>query len=107
MGCAIFAAVSGSSAATAAPIGKMSLPALLQRGYHRPMAMGSLAGAGAQLLAQRQGGVARRRQPRVQQRPGRSGTAGPAGRRAPAAAGRARTAPGAAPRCPRAAISSR
>ncbi|EFH12915.1 TRAP transporter large permease [Teichococcus cervicalis] len=46
IGCAIFAAVSGSSAATAATIGKMSLPALLQRGYHRPMAMGSLAGAG-------------------------------------------------------------
>ncbi|MFB9970807.1 TRAP transporter large permease subunit [Pseudoroseomonas cervicalis] len=42
IGCAIFAAVSGSSAATAATIGKMSLPALLQRGYHRPMAMGSL-----------------------------------------------------------------
>jgi tripartite ATP-independent transporter DctM subunit len=46
IGCGIFAAVSGSSAATAATIGKMSLPALLQRGYHAPMAIGSLAGAG-------------------------------------------------------------
>lgn len=46
IGCAIFAAVSGSSAATAATVGKMSLPALTQRRYHLPMAMGSLAGAG-------------------------------------------------------------
>lgn len=46
IGCGIFAAVSGSSAATAATIGKMSLPALTQRGYHAPMAIGSLAGAG-------------------------------------------------------------
>ena len=46
IGCGIFAAVSGSSAATAATIGKMSLPALVQRGYHAPMAIGSLAGAG-------------------------------------------------------------
>ncbi len=46
IGCGIFAAVSGSSAATAATIGKMSLPALMQRGYHQPMAIGSLAGAG-------------------------------------------------------------
>ncbi|MBP0464883.1 TRAP transporter large permease subunit [Roseomonas sp. PWR1] len=46
IGCGIFAAVSGSSAATAATIGKMSLPALTQRGYHVPMAVGSLAGAG-------------------------------------------------------------
>jgi len=46
IGCGIFAAVSGSSAATAATIGKMSLPALLARGYHPPMAIGSLAGAG-------------------------------------------------------------
>lgn len=46
IGCGIFAAVSGSSAATAATIGKMSLPALTQRGYHLPMAIGSLAGAG-------------------------------------------------------------
>ena len=46
IGCGIFAAVSGSSAATAATIGKMSLPGLLRRGYHPPMAIGSLAGAG-------------------------------------------------------------
>ncbi len=46
LGCGIFAAVSGSSAATAATIGRMSLPALLARGYHAPMAIGSLAGAG-------------------------------------------------------------
>jgi tripartite ATP-independent transporter DctM subunit len=46
IGCGIFAAVSGSSAATTATIGKMSLPALLERGYHKPLAMGSLAGAG-------------------------------------------------------------
>ncbi len=46
IGCGIFAAVSGSSAATAATVGKMSLPALTQRGYHVPMAVGSLAGAG-------------------------------------------------------------
>jgi tripartite ATP-independent transporter DctM subunit len=46
IGCGIFAAVSGSSAATAATIGKMSLPALRARRYHEPMAIGSLAGAG-------------------------------------------------------------
>ncbi|MBE9605449.1 TRAP transporter large permease subunit [Acetobacteraceae bacterium H6797] len=46
IGCGIFAAVSGSSAATAATIGKMALPALTSRGYHGPMAIGSLAGAG-------------------------------------------------------------
>ncbi len=46
IGCGIFAAVSGSSAATSATVGKMSLPALISRGYHQPMAIGSLAGAG-------------------------------------------------------------
>ena len=45
-GCAIFAAVSGSSAATCATIGKMSLPELQRRGYPEMMALGSLAGAG-------------------------------------------------------------
>lgn len=45
-GCAIFAAVSGSSAATCATIGKMSLPELQRRGYPESMALGSLAGAG-------------------------------------------------------------
>jgi len=46
IGCGIFAAVSGSSAATAATICKMSLPALRARRYLEPMAIGSLAGAG-------------------------------------------------------------
>jgi C4-dicarboxylate transporter, DctM subunit len=45
-GCAIFAAVSGSSAATCATIGKMSLPELSRRGYPDGIAIGSLAGAG-------------------------------------------------------------
>ncbi|MDP3084783.1 MAG: TRAP transporter large permease subunit [Rubrivivax sp.] len=45
-GCAIFAAVSGSSAATCATIGKMSLPELKARGYPDGIAIGSLAGAG-------------------------------------------------------------
>jgi tripartite ATP-independent transporter DctM subunit len=46
VGCAIFAAVSGSSAATCATIGKMSLPELKSRGYPDGIAIGSLAGAG-------------------------------------------------------------
>ena len=46
VGCAIFAAVSGSSAATCATIGKMSLPELSKRGYPDIMSIGSLAGAG-------------------------------------------------------------
>ena len=46
VGCAIFAAVSGSSAATCATIGKMSLPELARRGYPDLMSLGSLAGAG-------------------------------------------------------------
>src|SRR5512147_60011 len=46
IGCAIFAAVSGSSAATCATIGKITLPELKKRGYPDDMAMGSLAGAG-------------------------------------------------------------
>jgi len=46
IGCGIFAAISGSSAATAATIGKMTVPELLRRGYHEPMVIGSLAGAG-------------------------------------------------------------
>jgi C4-dicarboxylate transporter DctM subunit len=46
IGCAIFAAVSGSSAATCATIGKMSLPELARRGYPDGIAIGSLAGAG-------------------------------------------------------------
>ena len=45
-GCAVFAAVSGSSAATCATIGKMTLPELKQRGYPDDMVIGTLAGAG-------------------------------------------------------------
>ncbi|MEM6373495.1 MAG: TRAP transporter large permease, partial [Pseudomonadota bacterium] len=41
-----FAAVSGSSAATTAIVGKVSLPEVDKRGYDRELAMGSLAGAG-------------------------------------------------------------
>jgi tripartite ATP-independent transporter DctM subunit len=46
IGCTIFAAVSGSSAATAATIGKMTLPELAKRGYPEGITIGSLAGAG-------------------------------------------------------------
>ncbi len=46
VGCTIFAAVSGSSAATVSTIGKMSIPELRRRGYPEAMAVGTLAGAG-------------------------------------------------------------
>lgn len=46
VGSTLFAAVSGSSAATTAIVGKVSLPELQARGYDRKLAMGSLAGAG-------------------------------------------------------------
>jgi C4-dicarboxylate transporter DctM subunit len=46
IGCTIFAAVSGSSAATCATIGKMTLPELKKRGYPEAMTIGTLAGAG-------------------------------------------------------------
>jgi tripartite ATP-independent transporter DctM subunit len=46
IGCGIFAAVSGSSAATAATIGKIALPELKQRGYDETLSIGSLAGSG-------------------------------------------------------------
>jgi C4-dicarboxylate transporter, DctM subunit len=45
-GCTIFAAVSGSSAATAATIGKISIPELQKRGYPDNLTIGTLAGAG-------------------------------------------------------------
>ncbi|SKA34738.1 TRAP transporter, DctM subunit [Enhydrobacter aerosaccus] len=45
-GCALFAAISGSSVATAAAIGSVALPQLVQRGYDRPLAAGSLAAGG-------------------------------------------------------------
>ncbi len=46
LGCAIFAAVSGSSAATAATIGRMTIPELARRGYDPLMSIGTLAGSG-------------------------------------------------------------
>jgi tripartite ATP-independent transporter DctM subunit len=46
IGCTIFAAVSGSSAATCATIGKMTLPELAKRGYPESMTIATLAGAG-------------------------------------------------------------
>ena len=46
IGCTIFAAVSGSSAATCATIGKMTLPELKARGYPEGVTVGTLAGAG-------------------------------------------------------------
>ncbi|WP_373236880.1 TRAP transporter large permease [Cohaesibacter celericrescens] len=44
--CSIFAAISGSSAATTQVVGRISLTELLRRGYSRDIAIGSLAGAG-------------------------------------------------------------
>ncbi len=44
-GCTIFAAVSGSSAATLSTVGKMSIPELRKRGYPEHMIIGTLAGA--------------------------------------------------------------
>src|SRR5215470_4187913 len=46
IGCSIFAAISGSSAATTQVVGRISLAELLKRGYSRDIAVGSLAGAG-------------------------------------------------------------
>ncbi len=46
VGCGIFAAVCGSSAATVATIGRMSLPELKQQGYDQNLSIGSLAGSG-------------------------------------------------------------
>lgn len=44
--CTVFAAVSGSSAATTATVGKITIPELHARGYDRTLSVGSLAGAG-------------------------------------------------------------
>ncbi len=46
LGCALFAAVSGSSTATCATVGKITIPELKKRGYDPDLASGSLAGAG-------------------------------------------------------------
>ena len=46
LGCAIFAAISGSSAATVATVGKMAIPELRKRNYPEKMIIGTLAGSG-------------------------------------------------------------
>ncbi len=46
VGCALFAAISGSSAATVATVGKMSIPELRKRRYPEKILLGSLAGSG-------------------------------------------------------------
>ncbi|RKK02704.1 TRAP transporter large permease subunit [Pseudoroseomonas wenyumeiae] len=46
IGCTIFAAISGSSAATTQVVGRIALDELRQRGYDKRIAIGSLAGAG-------------------------------------------------------------
>jgi len=46
LGCTLFAAVSGSSAATTATVGRITATELLNRGYDRNLVVGSLAGAG-------------------------------------------------------------
>ncbi|TCP44225.1 TRAP transporter large permease [Rhodovulum marinum] len=45
VGCTVFAAVSGSSAATLTTVGKMSIPELRRRNYPETMVIGTLAGA--------------------------------------------------------------
>jgi tripartite ATP-independent transporter DctM subunit len=44
--CAIFAAISGSSVATAATIGMIAIPEMERRGYYRPLICGTLAAGG-------------------------------------------------------------
>ena len=46
IGCSMFAAISGSSAATTQVVGRITLTELLRRGYDKDIAVGSLAGAG-------------------------------------------------------------
>lgn len=46
LGCGLFGAVSGSSAATTAMVAKITLPELKKRGYDENISLGSLAGAG-------------------------------------------------------------
>lgn len=45
IGCGLFAAVSGSSSATAVTVGKISMPELLNRNYSLSLSVGTLAGA--------------------------------------------------------------
>jgi C4-dicarboxylate transporter, DctM subunit len=47
LGCTMFAAVSGSSAATTATVGKITTTELAKRNYDTNLAIGSLAGAGS------------------------------------------------------------
>lgn len=47
MGCTLFAAISGSSAATTATVGKITTTELNKRGYDTNLSIGSLAGAGS------------------------------------------------------------
>ena len=44
--CSLFAAISGSSSATTATVGKITLDELKKRGYSKSLALGSLAGSG-------------------------------------------------------------
>jgi C4-dicarboxylate transporter, DctM subunit len=60
-GCGIFAAISGSSAATAATIGRMTIPELRRRGYDDFMNIGSLAGSSSPPLLSSSSMVLRRR----------------------------------------------
>lgn len=46
-GSAVFAAICGSSAATTATVGKITIPELRSRGYSNALSYGSLAGAGS------------------------------------------------------------
>lgn len=44
--CSVFAAACGSSSATTAAVGSVSLPEMLKRGYNRPLSFGSIAAGG-------------------------------------------------------------
>lgn len=46
-GCTLFAAVSGSSTATVATMGRITAQDLIRRGYHKPSVLGSLSAAGS------------------------------------------------------------
>lgn len=46
VGCALFAAISGSSLATAAAMGRMAVPEMLARGYDKGLATGVVAASG-------------------------------------------------------------
>ena len=46
LGCSLFSAISGSSAATTQVVGRITLTELLRRGYNKDIAVGSLAGGG-------------------------------------------------------------